>query len=113
MSSCGACGGGTSRITATGLLTELLLSYSTHCQLRGSSSSISAEAETCCSSTKTLRRIVIASLKVGGFVGGNGLEGVGRVRSCFGGGWRATVNDFGLGSTVILMCCAFEVKEGE
>lgn len=69
-------------------------SYTTHCQLRGSSESISPSGEQCCSSMKTRVRTCIASLKVGGFCGGVWLEPVGRARGVFGpgGGWMVVVN---------------------
>lgn len=44
------------------------LSYSTQCQLRASSLSISESAVQCCSSMKTDFRIIIASLKIVGLV---------------------------------------------
>lgn len=68
-------------------------SYITHCQLRGSSESISPSGEQCCSSMKTRVRTCIASLKVGGFCVGVWLESVGRVRGVFGpgGGWMVVV----------------------
>jgi hypothetical protein len=71
---CGACGGGTSRITPTGLglLVELDVavdvSYNTQCQLRLSSLSISDSAVHFCSSMKTRCRIIMPSLKTVGFV---------------------------------------------
>jgi hypothetical protein len=85
-SSWGGCGGGTRRITATGVVdpdpadpdvavdvdvdvfSDGVEAYITHCQLRTSSESISASAEQCCSSTKTRTRTFSASLKIGGLV---------------------------------------------